>query len=224
MSQVFASHQPTVYLLDDDPSVVVALGRLLKANGFTVCAATSAAELLAQHDPESPGCLVTDLRMPEVNGLELQRALAARGMERSVVFISGQGDVRSTAEAMRAGAVTFLAKPVQSAELIAAVREAITKDAVARALNRDRQEVSQRIARLTPRERQVLKLVVAGKLNKEIAGELGTSEKTVKIHRARALRKMGVGSATALVDLLYRTEMHATLLSAPAPSPGEGPV
>jgi FixJ family two-component response regulator len=205
-----------VYLLDDDPSVVVALSRLLKANGFTVCAATSAAELLAMHDPELPGCLVTDLRMPEVNGLELQRSFSARGMERSVVFISGQGDVRSTVQAMKAGAVTFLPKPVQSAELISAVREAITKDAVARALSRDRQEVSERITRLTPRERQVLQRVVAGRLNKEIAAELGTSEKTVKIHRGRALRKMGVGGATSLVELLYRTETYASLLSAPA--------
>lgn len=191
---------------------------MLKASGYTVQTATSAAELLAIHDPETPGCLVTDLSMPEVNGLELQRALAARGVERSIVFISGQGDVRSTVQALKAGAVTFLPKPVQSGELIAAVREAITKDAVARALNRDRAHVAQRIDRLTPRERQVLQMVIAGRLNKEIAAELGTSEKTVKIHRARSLRKMGAGSATAVAELLYRTDMHSKLFSAPASS------
>src|SRR5215472_13672791 len=203
--------QPVVFLLDDEEAVVVALGRLLQASGFTIRAWTSAAEFLNAHDPDIPGCLVTDVRMPGMSGLELQRALQARGIDRSIVFITGRGDIATTVQAMKAGAVTFLAKPVQRAELIAAVREAIGKDAETRAQHREQQEISRRLASLTPRERQVLELVATGMLNKQIAAQLGAAEKTIKVHRGRIMGKMQVRTATALVGLLSRAETRAHL-------------
>jgi FixJ family two-component response regulator len=204
---------PVVFLLDDEPGVVVALGRILRANGFSIRTWTSATEFLDAHDAETPGCLITDLRMPGMSGLEVQRVLLARGSDRPVIFITGEGDVRTTVLGMKAGAVTFLTKPIQPTELIGAVIEAITKDATRRAHRREQERVSMRIAGLTPRELQVLRLLTTGMLNKQIAAELGTTEKTVKTHRKRVLVKMGVRSATALVNLLYRGKAQANVLS-----------
>jgi len=198
--------QPIVYVLDDEESIVVSLGRMLRASGFATRGFTSAAEFLESHDPGTCGCLVADVRMPGMSGLELQRALQARGIDRSIVFITGRGDIATTVQAMKAGAVTFLAKPVQRAELIAAVREAIGKDAETRAQHREQQEISRRLASLTPRERQVLELVATGMLNKQIAAELGAAEKTIKVHRGRIMGKMQVRTATALVGLLSRVD------------------
>jgi FixJ family two-component response regulator len=198
--------QPVVFLLDDEEAVVVALGRMLQASGFNIRAWTSGAEFLNAHDPEIPGCLVTDVRMPGMSGLELQRALQARGIDRSIVFITGRGDIETTVQAMKAGAVTFLSKPVQRTELVAAVREAIAKDAASRVQHRERQEIARRLASLTPRERQVLDLVATGMLNKQIAAELGAAEKTIKVHRGRIMEKMQVRTATALVGLLSRAQ------------------
>ena len=197
---------PTVFLLDDEEAVVLALRRVLQAAGYAVRCWTSAAEFLAAHDPEAPGCLVADVRMPAMNGLELQRALAARGIDRPIVFITGQGDIATTVQAMKAGAVTFLAKPVQRLELLAAVDEAIARDALQRAQHRERQDISRRLSSLTPRELQVLDLVATGLLNKQIAAELGAAEKTIKVHRRRIMQKMNVRTATALVGLLSRAE------------------
>jgi FixJ family two-component response regulator len=196
--------KPVVFLLDDEPSVVVALGRLLQSAGFTVRGFTSVAEFLDAHNNETPGCLVTDVRMPGMTGLELQSALAERGYVRSIVFVTGQGDIRTTVQAMKAGAVTFLAKPVQREELVVAVEEAIRKDAVSRTQQREQQEIARRLATLTARERQVLELVATGKLNKQIAVELGAAEKTIKVHRGRIMGKMRVRTAVALVGLLSR--------------------
>jgi FixJ family two-component response regulator len=200
---------PTVFLLDDEESVVVALGRMLQASGHAVSIWTSAAEFLAAHDPEIPGCLVADVRMPTMSGLELQRELAARGIGRPVVFITGQGDIPTTVQAMKAGAVTFLPKPVQRAELLAAVAEAMARDALQRSQHQERLDVSRRLASLTPRELQVLDLVATGLLNKQIAAELGAAEKTIKVHRRRIMQKMNVRTATALVGLLSRTDARA---------------
>jgi FixJ family two-component response regulator len=196
----------TVFLLDDEEAVVVALGRLLQAEGFVTRSWTSAAMFLDSHDVDCPGCLVADMRMPGMSGLELQRALSARGSDRPIVFVTGQGDIPTTVEAMRAGAVTFLSKPVRREDLLAAVREALEKDAATRMQRRARQDVSLRLASLTPRERQVLDLVTTGMLNKQIAARLGAAEKTVKVHRGRVMEKMRVRSAVALVGLLARTE------------------
>src|SRR4029077_18659655 len=197
--------QPIVFLLDDELPVVTALARMLQASGFAVRCWTSAAEFLEAHDADAPGCLVTDLRMPEMSGLELQRALLERGSDRAIVFITGQGDIPTTVRAMKAGAVSFLPKPVQRAELVAAVQEAILRDAEVRAQHREREdlvrrlpgrnprrraarareELGRRLASLPPRERQVLELVTTGMLNKQIAAELGAAEKTIKVHRGR---------------------------------------
>ncbi|HEY4449500.1 MAG TPA: response regulator [Steroidobacteraceae bacterium] len=198
--------QPIVFLVDDEQSVVTALARMLQASGFAVRCWTSALEFLEADDPQEPGCLVTDVRMPEMGGLELQRALLERGSDRAIVFITGQGDIPTTVRAMKAGAVSFLPKPVQRAELVAAVQEAILRDAEARAQQHERNDLVRRLASLTPRERQVLELVTTGMLNKQIAAELGAAEKTIKVHRGRIMEKMQVRTATALVGLLSRAE------------------
>jgi FixJ family two-component response regulator len=197
---------PIVFLLDDEQAVVVALARMLQASGFEVRTWTSAAVFLHEHTADTPGCLVTDLRMPGMSGLELQRALLDRGIDRAIVFITGQGDIATTVRAMKAGAVSLLSKPVQRAELVAAVREAIQKDATARAQRCAQEDLGRRLASLTPRERQVLDLVASGMLNKQIAAELGAAEKTIKVHRGRIMEKMQVRTAVALVGLLSRVE------------------
>ena len=202
---------PIVFLLDDEPAVVVALARMLQSSGFTVSPYTSAVEFLEAHDAETPGCLVADVRMPGMSGLELQRTLRARGIDRAIVFVTGQGDIPTTVQAMKAGAVTFLSKPVQRAELVAAVREALARDAAGRSHHREREDLVRRLASLTPRERQVLDLVATGMLNKQIAAELGAAEKTIKVHRGRIMEKMQVRTATALVGLLSRAETRTHL-------------
>ena len=202
---------PVVFLLDDEQAVVVALARMLQSSGFTVRAYTSAAEFLETHDAEAPGCLVADVRMPDMSGLELQRTLLERGIDRAIVFVTGQGDIPTTVQAMKAGAVSFLSKPVRRAELVAAVREALLRDAIGRAQHREREDLVRRLASLTPRERQVLDLVATGMLNKQIAAELGAAEKTIKVHRGRIMEKMQVRTATALVGLLSRAETRPDL-------------
>jgi FixJ family two-component response regulator len=203
-----SSGAPVVFLLDDEPGAVVALGGILRASGFAIRTWTSAADFLNAHDGEIPGCLVTDVGMPGMSGLDLQRELLARGIDLPIIFTTGEGEVRTTVLGMKAGAVTFLTKPVQAAELTGAVREAIASDATRRARRCEQADISARLARLTPRERQVLSLLTTGLLNKEIAAQLGTSEKTVKKQRRQVLSKMEVRSATALMGLLYRGKSH----------------
>ncbi len=196
--------QPIVHILDDDQPIVVALGRMLQGEGFEIRQWTSAFEFLSSHDAEVPGCLVTDVMMPQMSGLELQRALLASGSDRPIVFITGQGDIPMSVQAMKAGAVSFLSKPVRRADLVAAVHEAIGKDQAIRTLQNERRSIRERLESLTPRERQVLDLVTTGMLNKQIAAELGAAEKTIKVHRGRVMGKMQVRSAAALVNLLSR--------------------
>jgi FixJ family two-component response regulator len=193
---------PTVFIVDDDESVGRALARVLEAERFSCQVWSSPRAFLAQHDPAVPGCLVTDLIMPEMSGLELQRALQVAGSARPVVFVTARGDMTTAVAGMRAGAVNFLPKPVRSAELVGTVREALANDASARSLTADRRCVSDRLRTLTPRERQVLELVIRGYLNKQIAAELGAAEKTIKVHRGRLMHKMKVRSVAALVSLL----------------------
>jgi FixJ family two-component response regulator len=209
---------PIVFLLDDEEAVLVALARMLQSSGFTVIPYTSADDFLAAHDAQIPGCLVADVRMPGMNGLELQRTLLARGIDRAIIFVTGQGDIPTTVQAMKAGAVTFLSKPVRRAELVAAVREALLRDASGRAQHREREDFARRLASLTPRERQVLDLVATGMLNKQIAAELGAAEKTIKVHRGRIMEKMQVRTATALVGLLSRAETRADIARGSAAS------
>jgi FixJ family two-component response regulator len=192
----------TVFVLDDDESFLKAISRLLRADGFDVRCWTSASVFLAEHDPHVPGCLLTDLLMPEMSGLELQRRLQALGSQRPVVFITGRGDMTVAVEGMRAGAVTFLSKPVNRATLLAVVQEALARDADMRRALGEQQRIRDLVASLTPREHQVLELVAQGYRNKQIAAELGTAEKTIKVHRGRLMHKLQVRSVASLVQLL----------------------
>jgi RNA polymerase sigma factor (sigma-70 family) len=210
---------PAVFILDDDESLVAALGRLLSGEGFRTRGWTSAKTFLAEHDPDAPGCLLTDLIMPEMGGLELQRALIAAGCGRPIVFITGEGDMTTTVEGMRAGALTFLPKPIRGVELVAAVREALAEDAAMRASQATRRRVLILLDSLTPRERQVLDLIVQGLLNKQIAAQLDIAEKTVRVHRDRLMHKMQVRSAAALINLMTRGEMAASRSNQPGPKP-----
>lgn len=198
------SSTATVFVVDDDPAVLKAVARLLRVHGFQACSFASSRAFLDLHDPTAPGCVVLDISMPGLNGLDLQEALAASGTARFIIFITGRGDIPTTVRAMKAGAVDFLTKPFDDKDLLRAIRGAIEKDRVAR-LNRDEAGLIQdRLAALTRREREVLEHVVAGQLNKQIAGDLGTVEKTVKVHRARMMAKMGATSVAALVRMADR--------------------
>ena len=195
---------PTVFVVDDYAPGRRSISRLLRAAGFAVTAFASAKEFLAQYDAEAPGCLVLDLAMPAVSGLELQGILSDRGSLLPIIFLTAYGDIPKSVQAMKLGASDFLTKPVNDEDLLAAVRVAIEKN---RALRRDEEELSEiraHLATLTPREREVLEYVVAGKLNKQIAGELGTVEQTVKIHRAHVMQKMRVQSVAELVRMTER--------------------
>jgi FixJ family two-component response regulator len=201
---------PCVSVVDDDALVRRALGRLLQSAGFAVQTFGSARDFLAHPTEQAPGCIVVDLSMPDLNGLELQRALAGSIDPRPVVFISGQGSITSSVDAMKAGAVDFLTKPIDETTLLGAVRAAIEKDRAAREVRASRAAIEARLATLTPREHDVLQLVVAGRLNKQIGAELGTAEKTVKVHRARMMRKMQVDSLADLVRIWTLTRPPTT--------------
>lgn len=195
---------PTVFVVDDESSVRKAICRLLASAGFASASHASADEFLAGHDPARPGCLILDLSMPGVNGLELQQALRARGSLLPVIFLTGRAEIADSVKAMKGGAVEFLTKPVEDEQLLAAVREALATDAGARAEQAATDAIRQRLATLTPRELQVMRCVIAGKLNKQTAAELGTVEKTIKVHRARVIEKMQAASLAELVLLAAR--------------------
>ncbi|HUL08760.1 MAG TPA: response regulator [Candidatus Acidoferrum sp.] len=198
-----------VYLVDDDPSILRALARLLRAGGHQVSTFRSPRDFLAQHDAAAAGCVVLDLAMPGLSGLELQTALAAAGCQRPIVFLSGHGDVPSSVRAMKAGAVDFLTKPVSERDLLGAIERAIERDRTMRHARAELQAIGERLNTLTPRERQVLQHVVSGQLNKQIAADLGTVEKTVKVHRSRVMEKMGVRSLADLVRMAERLGIAA---------------
>ncbi len=199
-----APPSPTVFVVDDYAPVRSAISRLLRAAGFAVAAFASPAKFLAQYDPHTPGCLVLDLDMPAVHGLELQRILATKGSVLPIIFLTGHGDIPKSVQAMKRGASDFLTKPVNDKDLLAAVRVAIERDALARREQAKLSEICARLDTLTPREREVLEHVVAGKLNKQIAGDLGVTEATIKMHRARVMAKMKVQAVADLVRLAER--------------------
>jgi len=193
--------KPTVFLVDDEEPVRKAVSRLLRAENIEVAAFASPLEFLAAYDPEIPGCLLLDLQMPALNGLELQKALLGKGGVLPIVFLSGQADVPVSVQAMKLGAHDFLTKPVSDDVLLAAVRAAFAKYVQDQVKREKKAEVATRIASLTPREREVLSHVTTGRLNKQIADDLGTVEKTIKVHRSRVMEKMKVRSLAELVRL-----------------------
>ncbi|MCG2626557.1 response regulator transcription factor [Bradyrhizobium sp. WYCCWR 13023] len=193
--------RPLVLIVDDDEEIRFALRELLLSVGLDACCFGSTQELLHADLPERPGCLILDVRMPGASGLDLQQHLAANGNARPIVFLTGHGDIAMTVQAMKAGAVDFLTKPVRDQALLDAVTAAIEKDLAQRAsAERVRQHVD-RYVTLTPREREVLREVVRGRLNKQIAFDLGISEITVKLHRGNATRKLQAGSVGQLVRI-----------------------
>ena len=202
--------QGTVFIVDDDPDVCRAVGRLVRGVGYEVREFNSARDFLVAHESEPPGCLLLDLSMPEVDGLQLQQSLMAAGCHRPIVFLSANGDVHNTVRAMKAGAVNFLTKPVDQDELIGALTEAFAIDAAGRAKWETRHTIAGRMATLTPRERQVLEKVVAGRLNKQIAAELGTVEKTIKVHRSRVMQKLHASSLIQLIEIAKLGGVSAT--------------
>ena len=204
-----SEHALTVFLVDDDPSVLKSLRRLLVAAGLNVAAFDSPQEFLARHDADTAGCLVLDIAMPGLNGLELQQALAARGDVLPIIFLTGHGDIPMSVQAMKRGAVDFLTKPVDDNDLLAAIRNAFAKDLMLRSARAEVAEIERRLATLTPREREVLAHIVSGRLNKQVAGDLGTVEKTIKVHRARVMEKMQVRSIAELVRLAERVGLKS---------------
>ena len=196
----------TVFVVDDDASVRKALARSIQAAGLNVKTFASAREFLDQGPPEGPGCLVLDLRMPGLSGLDLQTELNSRNVQTPIIFITGHGDIPVTVKAMKGGAVDFLPKPFNVKDLLRVIQEALKKDERLQASRAEDTEVQRRIQTLTPREREVLGLVVKGLLNKQIAAELGAAERTVKVHRGRVMQKMQVQSVADLVRAVERVK------------------
>ena len=195
---------PSVFVVDDDPAVLKGLARVLRSARLEVVTFSSPHEFLEQHDPHAPGCLVLDVAMPGLNGLELQEALKVKGSAIPIIFLTGHGDIPMSVRAMKSGALDFLTKPVNDEDLLRAVNSAFEKDRIERRSRAELDEIQQRLSTLTPREREVLTHVVSGQLNKQIANDLGTVEKTIKVHRARVMEKMKVNSVAELVRLTER--------------------
>ena len=196
--------QLRVFVIDDDPLVLRAIERVLRSNGFPVEVFSSPTTFLDRPPYDGVACLLLDLMMPGLNGLDVQEMLAGREVSHPIIFVSGQGDVPSTARAMKEGAVDFLVKPIDETQLLDAIGRAGARATALRAQQQSERETAARFARLTKREREVCDLVAQGLLNKQVANELGTGEKVVKVHRGRAMRKLEVDSVAALVRLLSK--------------------
>ena len=195
---------PKVYVVDDDPDVLKAIERLLESVGLDVATFASPQQFLESHDQNAPGCLVLDLALPGLSGLDVQRALERQGSVLPIVFLTGRGDIAASVQAMKHGAADFLTKPINDTALIAAIHGALAKSRALRPAHLERERIAKSLAMLTERERQVLELIVAGRLNKQIAAELGTTEKTIKFHRGNLMRKMGARVVADLVKLAER--------------------
>jgi FixJ family two-component response regulator len=193
-----------VFIVDDDAPLRESLKNLIRSVGLRVEAFASAQEFLRSKRPDVPGCLVLDVRLQGLSGLDLQKRMAESDMEIPIIFITGHGDIPMSVRAMKAGAVEFLTKPFRDQDLLDAIQQALERDRKARGQRAEIEELRSRSDSLTPREREVMGLVVTGLLNKQIAGELGTSETTVKIHRHQVMEKMGAGSLAELVRMADR--------------------
>jgi RNA polymerase sigma factor (sigma-70 family) len=193
-----------VYVIDDDTSMLKAIGRLLESEDYSVEMFTGAREFLARVPHAGPSCVILDLNLPGLNGLELQQALAERGLGEQIIFITGGASVPTCVQAMKAGAVDYLSKPFGDEELLHALEQALTRSSEQWLQHSQRKKVRERLATLTPREFDVLKLVIAGMLNKQIASQLGTTEGTIKVHRGRVMEKMDATSVAELVIVAQR--------------------
>jgi FixJ family two-component response regulator len=203
MDGLMAEAEPTVFVVDDDPSVRRTTERLIRSMGFKVQTFASAKEFLNYPRPEGPACLVLDVRMPGVSGLDLQRELSQSGNQLPIIFMTAHGDIPMTVRAMKAGAVEFLTKPFKQRSLLDAIRVSVERDCAAHKTRVETEDLRKRYEQLTPREREVMTLVAAGRLNKQAAGELDTTERTIKFHRAHIMQKMG---AESLADLVRMAE------------------
>lgn len=200
-----ARPSPSVFLVDDDAAVRRALSRLIKAAGYRLNAFGSAREFLASESrSQSPACLILDVRLPDLNGLDLQNELYKANVNLPIVFITGHGNIPMSVKAMKSGAVDFLAKPVHETDLLRAIEQGLVRAADEETQREAIASIQSRIDTLTPREKEVMRLVVKGRLNKQVAFELGTAEKTIKVHRAHVMDKMNVNSLAELVRLAGR--------------------
>lgn len=204
-----AEKNTVVFVIDDDPSVRKSLSRLLRSVGHSVETFSSAEEFLAREHFDGIGCILLDVQMPGLSGMDLQAELSKAETSMPIVFITGHGDIPMSVEAMRKGAVHFLIKPFDDNDLLAAVREAIQKDRRAKAEQTEVQDIRRRLSLLTPREYEILRYVITGMLNKQIAFTLNIAEKTVKIHRGRVMEKLGVDSVAELVRLAEKARIES---------------
>ena len=200
------SDRPTVFIIDDDPDVRESLSRLVRAAGFAVEAFDSADAFLSVYVEDRPGCLVTDIRMPGMNGLDLQERMRSEGSSMPTIVLTGYGDVPGAVRALKGGAIDFLQKPYEPDVLLVRIAEALAKDARTREAKEQAAEVETRLSQLTPRERQVMSLVIEGKANKVIAVDLGISERTVELHRGRVMQKLG---ARSVPDLIRKVDLKS---------------
>jgi FixJ family two-component response regulator len=210
---------PTVFIVDDDAALCRALVRILREHGWQTATYASAEDFLAQRDAQAPGCLVLDVSLPGLDGLALQRPQAQQGPPLPIVFLTGHGDIPMTVQAVKAGAVDFLTKPVAATSLLAAVRAGVERDALSRQAMAETESLRSRFASLTGREREVLAALANGRLNKQIAADLGIVEQTVKFHRTRIMERMQARTVAELMHMAARLQMSQPQMPATPPRP-----